>query len=230
MPQLLKNVLILFVCSAFLGGASFGQNFEAPVYKKIEKAVKKKSSSLYYPNLMERFLAADSTLSLEERKHLYYGYTFQDDYSPYASSDYQDSLRTLFNSGELSEDDIRKTVAFSDSVLAQNPFDLRAINFKLNAFNRLKLQKEFDQSVIRMTMILDAIMYSGDGMTKETAFYVITVSHEYDVLSILELNSVGQSLIEHYDYLELAENNAGIEGLYFDITPCLSSMSKMFSK
>ena len=230
MPQLLKNVLILLVCSAFLGGVSFGQTFEAPVYKKIEKAVKKKSSSLYYPKLMERFLAADSTMTLEERKHLYYGYTFQDDYSPYGSSDYQDSLRTLFNSGELSEDDILKTVAFSDSVLAQNPFDLRAINFKLNAFNRLKLQKEFNQSVIRMTMILDAIMYSGDGMTKETAFYVITVNHEYDVLSILELNSVGQSLIEHYDYLQLAENNAGIEGLYFDITPCLSSMSKMFSK
>jgi hypothetical protein len=230
MCQPLKSVLILLACSAVFVHVSFGQTFEAPQYKKIEKAIKKKGSSLYYPKLMERFLTADSTMTLEERKHLYYGYTFQDDYSPYRSSDYQDSLRALFSSGDLSEDDIHKTVSFSDSLLALNPFDLRAINFKLNAFNRLKLQKEFNQSVVRMTIVLDAIMYSGDGMTKETAFYVITVNHEYDVLSILELNSVGQSLIDHYDYLELAQNDAGIEGLYFDITPCLSSMSKMFSK
>jgi len=39
-----------------------------------------------------------------------------------------------------------------------------------------------------------------------------------------------QSLIEHYDYLTVAKNDAKIEGLYFDVSPCLNSMSNMFKE
>ena len=71
-----------------------------------------------------------------------------------------------------------------------------------------------------------AIMY-----VKKEAFYVIYTSHEYDLLNILGFQFGGsQSLIEHYDYLTLAENEAKIEGLYFDVSPCLNSMSKMFKE
>lgn len=208
---------------------SFAQ-FNPPDYKKIEKAIKKKNSDFYYPNLMERFIKADSTLTAEQRKHLYYGFTFQPEYSPYGSSDYLDSLRVMWSKEKLTENDWKHVAAIGDSILADNPFDLRAINAKLNAFEKLENKEDFDKSVTRMTIILDALLGSGDGRSKKTAIYVISVSHEYDILGLFELQSVGQSLVEHYDYIELADNSGGVEGLYFDITPCMKHLSSMFKK
>ena len=69
---------------------------------------------------------------------------------------------------------------------------------------------------------------SGDGLTKETAYYVINTTDEYNLISILGFEFGGeQSLIEHYDRLTLAENDYNIEAFYFDVSPCLNSLSKM---
>lgn len=39
-----------------------------------------------------------------------------------------------------------------------------------------------------------------------------------------------KKLIEHYDYLAVANNEDGIDGLYFDVSHFLNSLSKIFSK
>jgi len=39
-----------------------------------------------------------------------------------------------------------------------------------------------------------------------------------------------QSLIGHYDYLTVQPNEADIEGVYFDVSPCLGSLSKQVEK
>ena len=68
-------------------------------------------------------------------------------------------------------------------------------------------------------------------MSKEEAFYVIDVSHEYNILDMLGLPYGGsQHLTEHYDYLSLGENNANLEGLYFDVSRCLSTLPGRFSE
>ena len=80
-----------------------------------------------------------------------------------------------------------------------------------------------------MRIIVDVLLSSGDGLTKKTAFYVIYVSHEYDLLKVLGFDYGGeQTLTEHYDYLLLGDNSKNIKGLYFDVSPCLNSLKNMF--
>ena len=225
MKKLLTSIIILF----FIGQVSYSQDwdFEKPDYSKIEKNIKDKKSNLYYESLMNRFSKADSTLSLNEKRHLYYGYTFQESYSPYGRSTYEDSLRNVLQEENLAHVDFEKIIAFGDKILRSNPFNLDALNYQLFAFEQTKDQEAFQKKLTQLRTIVDVLMSSGNGKTKEDAFYVIDTSHEYNLLSILGFQFGGsQHLIEHYDYLSVAENNQDIEGFYFDVTPCLNSILK----
>ena len=224
---------IILVSFILISSLSYSQDwdFEKPNYKKIEKNIKKKNSNLFYKSLMNRFQNADSTMTLEEKRHLYYGYTFDENYSPYSRSDYGDSLRVVLQKEKLDSLDLIKVVDFTDKMLLDNPFDLNAINYQLYSLEQMGDKTTFNKKVTQLRNIVDALMSSGNGKSKKEAFYVIYTSHEYDLLNILGFQFGGsQSLIEHYDYLTLAENEAKIEGLYFDVSPCLNSMSKMFKE
>ncbi|MCW8981765.1 MAG: DUF4919 domain-containing protein, partial [Altibacter sp.] len=99
------------------------------------------------------------------------------------------------------------------------------------AFEQKMEKANFEKTYVRMSTVFDALLSSGNGVSKEEAFYVIYTSHEYDLLNLLGFQFGGmQQLIEHYDYLTVAKNEAGIEGFYFDVSPCLNAMSKMFGE
>ncbi len=225
----MKNlVLLTLFCIGFI---SYSQDweYEKPNYDQIEKNIKKKESNLFYPKLMNRYLASDSTLNIEERRHLYFGYIYEKEYSPYATSDYDDSLRTVLQKETLAQKDYEKIVDFTNKMMKDKPFDIKAINHQLYALHEMGNQLEFDKKIIQLRILVDALLSSGNGKTKEEAFYVIYTSNEYDLLNILGFPFGGsQSLIEHYDYLTVAPNEYEIKGLYFDVSPCLNSMSKMF--
>jgi hypothetical protein len=226
---------LLLFCGPFIltSAIAFAQQwkFEEPDYKSIEHDISDERSPFYYSELLTRYVDGDSTLSLEERRHVYYGYTFQPAYSPYARSHYADSLRNVFDQPRLTENDYALILRFTDSLLQFNPFDLRAINYKLMCHDKLGNRDEFHRNVTKMRMIVDAIMSSGNGVDENNAFYVINTSDEYDLLGILGFQFGGeQRLIKHYDYLKLKKNDAGIEGMYFDVSPCLNHLNTMFGK
>jgi hypothetical protein len=223
------KTLILFTLLAFCLTA-YPQDFipEKPDYNKIEKNIKSKKSGFYYPVLFQRYINSDSTFTIEEKRHLYYGFTFQPQYAPYDISEYRDSVRAIYDETELADTDYNELLRYSDSLLAGNPFDLRAMDTKLFVYDHQANEAEFMKNMIKMNSIYDAILSSGDGTTMETAFYVIATTHEYDLLRILGLNFGGeQSLIDHYDYLKLLENEYGLNGLYFDVSPCLNHLGLM---
>ena len=225
----MKRILFLVLFLQWLSFFGQEKKFEAPDYKKIQTAIKEQKSQLHYAKLMAKFNASDYTMTLEEKRHLYYGYTFQENYSPYSHSIYSDSLRLVLKKETISTEDQEKTIRLSDLILSENPFDLRTINYKLYCLKLLNRKDEFKKSIIKMNIIMDALMSSGDGVTKKTAIYVINTSNEYDLLNLIGFEFGGeQSLIEHYDYLKLAKNKYNIDGLYFDVSPCLNHLSKKF--
>ncbi|GLB52538.1 hypothetical protein NBRC110019_15780 [Neptunitalea chrysea] len=211
---------------------SYGQesvDFSQPNYENIEKEISKKRSDFYYPKLMEKFQKGDSTMTIDEKRHLYYGFQFQDGYNPYARSTYKDSLQTVLKEANPTKEDMKDIIRFGDLILAENPFELRTINYQLYAYEHLQMEEAFHQKLQMFRSIIDAIFSSGNGLTEETAYYVIYVAHEYIILEINEYTFEGQSLIHHkYDYMEISENPDEVKGLYFDVSASLNSMSKMF--
>lgn len=221
--------LILSLMTLSVASQSSGDYMKAPDYKKIGREITNEKSHFFYDSLMARYLRGDSTMTLLEKRHLYYGYTFQPGYAPYATSDLYEKLNRLLDKKEHKKIQLDSIIFYTERILADTPFDLKALNYQLYAFDRLNDKAMFNNRLTRMLMVFDALMSSGNGLEKETAFYVIFTAHEYALVDILGFHFEGsQSLIDHYDYLTISDNPQGIKGFYFDVTPCLTHLKKMF--
>ena len=105
--------------------------FNSPNYSQIEANVKEQSSSYYYPNLLKKYLDANSEMTLEEARHLYYGYVFQTNYVPTDTSTYNNKLAITVSRGSFTPSDYAEILEYSNALLLQDPFNLRALNAKL---------------------------------------------------------------------------------------------------
>jgi hypothetical protein len=83
---------------------------------------------------------------------------------------------------------------------------------------------------IKTGMLLDALLSTGDGVSIQTAYYVINTSHEYYLLSMYGLQFTSQALIEGCDYMQVSENEYGIEGIYFNVSACFRALNKMYDR
>lgn len=224
-----KSLFVVFFLMISMAGYAQDFGIEKPDYSKIKKAISEKSSKLYYPVLMQRFIAADTLMTLKEKRHLYYGYRYQSSYSPYDSSEFVDSLYNKLDSKqELNDADLDMILNYADLILLDDPFNIRAMNYQVYVFSERGNEAALSKCLFKINTILDVLFSSGDGLDKENAIYVINTRHEYDFLNVLGLVSEGQALIDHFDYLSLQENELKLEGLYFDISPCLEYLNIMF--
>lgn len=219
-------IFLLILCNSIIAQEN---NPAKPNYKKIEKNITEKNSDFFYPNLLNRFNNADSNLTINQKRHLYYGFIFQENYSPYQTSELEDSLKKVANKKKQSSIDWINIIKISDSILIVNPFDLGALNYKLYGYEKLNQPTKYNNTLLQFRIITDALLSSGDGLSKRTSFYVINTSHEYDIIALLGYDFGGkQSLVENFDYLSVELNEKETKGLFFDISPCLNSLKQMF--
>ncbi|PJF42514.1 MAG: hypothetical protein CUN50_03825 [Candidatus Thermofonsia Clade 1 bacterium] len=70
--------------------------------------------------------------------------------------------------------------------------------------------------------LIHSLLSSGDGRSPESAFKVITLREEYELLRALSLESLGQRLIAHneryYDVLSVQDANGAQGEIFFDVT------------
>lgn len=223
-------ITILFLILSFTSNAQ-DWDYEKPDYELIKLNIEDEDSNLFYESLMDRYLEGDSTFTLVEKRHLYYGYIYHDKYTPYPHSDYNDSLRVLMQSKNHDKPTLEKIVSIVDIMVESNPFDFNAINYQMYALDKLGNNKKLQIRMTQVRMLVDALMSSGIGTEIENAFYVISTSHEYFLVNILGFEFGGeQRLTGQCDYLVLKENDAEVKGLYFDVSPCLNALSKTQGK
>ncbi|PLX15484.1 MAG: DUF4919 domain-containing protein [Salinivirgaceae bacterium] len=220
----------LIILTFFFVGQIQAQEFkfEAPNYKKIKKATSKKSSEFYYPNLLDRFESYDTSLNNDDYRHLYYGYLFQDGFEAYWSSPVDKQLNTYYRSQSINEEDYDTIISLINVSLADFPFDLRNMNFKAFLYHKKGDDAMANNIMRQYNAIIDAMLSSGDGKTCESGIHVISVSHEYLLLSIFELQMTQQSLIGDCDYMELAPGNHTVKGIYFNVSKILEAQSSLF--
>jgi hypothetical protein len=220
--------IIYFILFSLFTLPTFSQNqdFVKPDYVLIEKNVKDKDSPYHFKKLFNRYTKADTTMTLEEKRHLYYGYSFQEEYSPYERPATHKDLNEILAKEELTKSDYEKILLHSASILKEYPFSVRMKEYRIFSYKELGMHKEAENETLQASMILDAILSSGDGTTKEKSFYVINAMNEYELLYILGFEFDGQQeLIDHqYDYLAVSENSYNLKGLYFEVSRSLSTL------
>lgn len=214
----MKPILILFFLSmAFCNINAQDNSFQEPDYESIKSEVEDSSSEFYYPGLLARYTSFDTTLTQVDYRHLYYGYLYHEDYEPYWRSKQGDELKKYYQSPQINEEDYDKVIELATQSIGDNPFDLRPMNF-LGYIYHLKGDEVMAKKVMqRLHGVIGAIFSTGDGRECGTAFHVISPSHEYLILNILRFQMKTQALTGDCDYLELAENDRNIDGIYFNI-------------
>ena len=205
----------------------------APDYKQIKKAINSKAGEFYYPELLRRFQAADTTLNLEQLRHFYFGTATRSDYNPYKMPKF-DALREAFEKDTPGKEDWEKAAQEIDKELETDPTNIRFHLYKHIIYSNLygpESEKTFDAHN-QVVMLLTAVTSTGDGSSKEKAFHVISVADEYGILEIFGLSPTMQSLVEDkgqsYDVMDLQENKYGLKSMYFNITASMAAMNKMF--
>jgi len=221
--------LITLIASVALSAAAQDEFFRAPDLAQIERNVKSESSSYYYPNLMKKYQSGTVNMTPEEGRHLYFGYVHQPGYTPADTSAYNSKLAEVLSKNSFSEEDYTNILQYADALLQEDPFNLRALNAKLLIYAQQDNTEEYKKVAQQRRIVQNAIVGTGDGMSEKTPFYVIKMSHEYDILPFLGYNFGGEDKIlrdRKVNYLSVGKNRFDVERVYFNITPVIDYLSK----
>lgn len=222
----MKRLLLLLPLLYGSVAMAQAEGFAKPDFETIEKNIKDEKSPYNYQKLYARYQDADSTMTIEEKRHLYYGYSFTPGYAPYVSSGILAQLREILNKEDPSPADMKKIILYCGVALEQYPFSLRLKEYRIYCMKELGMIAEATHEKAQAAMIVDAILSTGDGITKDTPFYVVNTVNEYEVVHLLGFDYGGdQALMDHkFDYLSLSKNSYELPGLYFDVSRCLSTL------
>ena len=166
-------------------------------FDEIESAVSDSTSSFFYPLLVDRILAMDTTLSFKDYQYLYYGNVFQEYYYPYGATEKQ---KRFFESIKK-EDSFPESEQLGLEVLNENPVNLEVLLSMIILYNAEKnVDKATEFSRVYVSF-LEVIYQSGIGKSCEDAFVVISVDDEYRITGDLGLKVVRQDLIGSCDRL-----------------------------
>jgi hypothetical protein len=190
-----------------------GQQFlTAPDMKLIRKNTTSKKKSTFYPMLLDRYKKNDSTITLDEYKHLYYGAVYQSNFYKGANTRRNEIHRLI------EKDNLNRALVYCDSIMTIQPISCQIIKLKIDILNKMGADK--NQIAIyekKYQMFMNVIGNSGNGLTKNNAFVVIYVADEYEYLrSIIGMKKMGmQSFVMPFDNMCFEKSDDSHQCLYF---------------
>jgi len=225
----MKTKTLAILLLIFTSSYTFGQKILTIDFDSIKVKITDSASKYYYPLLIDRFVKADTTLTNEEYYCIYYGNVFSENYNPYSTSKNEEKFMELYYKGQY-----KKAIPFGEKVLKDNPVNL-TISFKmLVCYNVLGDTINVRKYAYRHLPLLNVIRNSGDGKSFQTAYVVINVKDEYDLLSKLELSVTRQALADDTDILttKKEDEKEGQETIdfYFNVRMPLDYLDKEFIK
>ena len=213
--------IVLFISLLFFS-TSFSQKntFEKPNYKKIKRNINKKRSNFNYTTLYNKYYTLKSKMSLEEKRHLYFGYIFQKEYNPFGISKYKDNLNKLARQ-KITKSNIYTLLKLTEQILRKNPFDLEVLKYRSYLHKKDNNQLGLAQTKKQIKIIKDAILSTGNGLSRKTAYHVIFREHKTEMLKFKKLKFSGvKNTVEKFkiEYLSVAKNPQNINGLFFNVS------------
>ena len=209
--------LLIFINVSMLAQKQSKFEVKKVDFEEIRENIQNPQSEFFYPKLMQSYLSNDTLLDFEGYRHLYYGYSFQEDYNPFRESEFSTVIEDLYYKKEFTRAECDSIEKYAEKSLNDNIFDFRQMKFYIFA---LKEKKKYARAAIRqyrLNHLLAAIISSGNG-TMESPWVVLSPSHEYDLI-----NSLGYVAIKHeelennIDYILVdKKNDKSPEGFYFD--------------
>lgn len=217
MKKIVLFTALLLSCLCSIAQKASNVNFTS-LKKTLEDSPK------LYEELLDRFTASDTTLSIDDYYILYYGQCLKESYNPYgADNENFDKFKKHYQT-----QDYEKALPIALKMIKKDPFNMQMTFKTAVCYHYLKDEVNKVKMLNRYDNIMLTIFESGDGKTEETAFVVMRVNDEYELMSTLKVENTSQSLVGYCDMMSLKENELGIDKLYFNVSKLFESMKKMF--
>jgi len=206
---------------------------EVPDLEQIRRDVNDPSSPFYYPKLMGRYQQNETVMNLNDYRHLYYGYLFQEDFNPYRHNEASTKNESLYYKNSHTRAELDSIISYAETALDDNPFDLSQMNFLIYALRARGKVNRANIWQYRLNHLIQAIISSGTGADAEHAWYVINPRHEYDIVNFQNAVVKGQHYEEPYfDLIEVekkgAKGKVSTETYYFNIKNLLEEYYRKF--
>jgi hypothetical protein len=225
MKKAILFIILIFLFNSFFASAQKVLTVDLDL---IKKNINDKSSPFYYPALIQRFERGDTTLTSEQYKHIYYGHSFSENFSPYNENKGLDSFFKLYR-----QENFKDALPYALKAIHADPVNL-ALTYKILICYHVLEQKDSARFYAkRYYPLLDVIYDSGNGRSIQTAMVVTNVGDEYEILHDSKLKSTGQFLLDGpTDKLVLDEESQKkepkIKELFFNVEISFGQMEKMF--
>jgi hypothetical protein len=153
---------------------------------------------------------------------LRFDFAARKDYAPdWASNPDRHAVYEAFHKN--SPDDV---IRLGQIWLAKNPVDAEVYMLLAICQRQKGDLKAYYQSISTFYALLRSITSTGDGLTPETAFKVIAVPEEYFIIRDIGAKVVQQSLVDHYDKMDLQGDDGKKFTLYFDVSISLAATTR----
>ena len=211
---------ILFLMLLILPATGMAQQ-RVPDNEEILAEIIDGESSHYYPHLMERYMAGDTTLTLDDYYYLYYGFVYDDNYRPLepdpgehdvlailATTEYPDSLQLV------------QIVEAGNRIMVRDPFSPSNLNFLTFAYGKLGDRANERINYDRMNKVMATIAASGSGTKESSPWHVLTFQHAADFTAwrggeIIRRQVRSRSV----EYVQLrVKDEDGNKGYFFDFS------------
>ena len=162
----------------------FAQRYSQIDFDSVRQRITDSASAYYYPRLLRRYQGFDARLGLEDYQHLYYGYVFDEKYDPVNTvlTRREQVFRDQFGAKRY-----RAALQTARVLLAADPLNLK-YNFLAGVCSeQLRDSAAARRFRARWAGLASAIRASGDGRSPATAYVVVRVPDEYQMLKALGL-------------------------------------------
>ena len=141
MKKLLAIMSLLIGISLFAGAsldAADKDKFKptVPNMDSIRINTQDPRSNYYYKRLWRKFLSNDTNMSMQEYRHLYLGYIFQEDYNPYRQSEFSKKI-PLYLGGPVHQEKLFFIHSF-ENVIIPNSIEIKEGLFFDGDFDTIK--------------------------------------------------------------------------------------------
>lgn len=187
----------------------------------IELSVASPSSPYFYQTLVERYNNGDSTLNLQDYRHLYYGYAYSGSYDPHSEPVYADSVANTIAADNyiITSKSSDKLIYYIGNILSEEPFNLRFLNMMAYIYAKAGDTETADIYARKFNMVLKAIISSGTGIDKDTPWYVLYRSDAMSLMTVFGAEPTRRAYItKTEEYYKFKEKVEGIKGFYFDFS------------
>jgi len=169
-PNMTNTKIFLLFFYSLTFGFTFGQTNETSktFNSKIKDLVKDSSSQFYYPTLLNKIKSQPNSITKEEIYYLYYGQLFQTKRKGLTFVDnpeYGDFMKNIVGKK------CNKAIPLGYKILNRSPVQLTTL-LHTNICLKDAEQKDTMNLTNRYQLLLDAILSTGDGSTKETAIKI----------------------------------------------------------